>query len=249
MNWHQILMRTGWIFKTESLIMPAVLDMIGGSAFLRSCLPMLNRFGQSVPPLLVAQTIRRSRYKKAGLIAAAMTMGVIFCLLSLLWTFRESLSQTGLIVAILVLYAIFFSSMGIHQLSLSALTGKLIPVTIRGRLMQFSSVLGSTVAVTCAWILLNRWLTPGSANFTAIFLFAGVLFTASASIAFLFREDAGCKIGNGGIVGTAVKGIICRPQTRPKFLVANGNGLFVWNDDDAVSALSIGWQKSIESGL
>ncbi len=181
-------MRTGWIFKTESLIMPAVLDMIGGSAWLRGCLPMLNRFGQSVPPLLAAQIVRRSRYKKFGLIAAAMSMGVLFCLLAWLWNVRGALSPSLLIGSILVLYAFFFSSMGIHQLILSAMVGKLIPVTIRGRLMQFSSVLGSSVAVCCAWVLLNQWLKKGDANFAAIFLFAGVLFCVSGLIALLFRE-------------------------------------------------------------
>ena len=47
---YQCCLRVGWIFKTESIIMPAVLDVIGGSGWLRGCLPMLNRFGnRSVP--------------------------------------------------------------------------------------------------------------------------------------------------------------------------------------------------------
>ena len=48
---YQVVMRTGWIFKTESVIMPAVLDSLGGSGWLRGLLPPLNRFGQSIPPL------------------------------------------------------------------------------------------------------------------------------------------------------------------------------------------------------
>ena len=36
---YQVVVRTGWIFKTESIIMPAVLDVLGGSAWLRGCLP------------------------------------------------------------------------------------------------------------------------------------------------------------------------------------------------------------------
>jgi len=44
--WYQIVIRVGWIFKTERIIMPAFLDYIGGSAWLRGCLPVLNRFGQ-----------------------------------------------------------------------------------------------------------------------------------------------------------------------------------------------------------
>ena len=39
----QIVMRTGWIFKTESIVIPAIMDMLSGEAWLRGCLPMLNR--------------------------------------------------------------------------------------------------------------------------------------------------------------------------------------------------------------
>ena len=49
---YQIILRIGWIFKTESIIMPAVLDVIGGGWLAAWLLPMLNRFGQSVPALV-----------------------------------------------------------------------------------------------------------------------------------------------------------------------------------------------------
>lgn len=189
MNWHQILMRTGWIFKTESLIMPAVLDLIDGSAWLRGCLPMLNRFGQSVPPLLAANSIRNAPYKKRRLIISSTSMGIMFCLLAGLWLLKEQIPGPWLIGSILVLYAIFFSSLGVNQIILSALIGKLIPVLRRGKLMQFSSVFGSCVAVTCAWFLLNLWLTPENGNFAAIFLFAGVLFIAAGVMAIFFQEE------------------------------------------------------------
>ena len=58
MSWHSVLIRTGWIFKTESIVMPAMLDALSGAAWIRGFLPMLNRFGQSVPPLLAAGYVR-----------------------------------------------------------------------------------------------------------------------------------------------------------------------------------------------
>ena len=45
----QITLRTGWIFKTESIVMPAVMDSISGAGWLRGFLPVLNRFGRSGP--------------------------------------------------------------------------------------------------------------------------------------------------------------------------------------------------------
>jgi hypothetical protein len=53
----QILIRVGWIFKTESIVMPAFIDAIGGTAMMRGCLPMLNRLGHSVPPVLFARRL------------------------------------------------------------------------------------------------------------------------------------------------------------------------------------------------
>ena len=47
---YQVVVRTGWIFKTESIVMPAVLDLTGAGAWMRAILPTLNRFGQTIPP-------------------------------------------------------------------------------------------------------------------------------------------------------------------------------------------------------
>ena len=188
MSWHQVLMRIGWIFKTESIVMPAMLDMLGGSAWVRGFLPMLNRFGQSVPPMLAANRVRGAKQKRIALFTTSIAMGASFLALAGLWHWKASFSSVWLSVAILTLYAIFFSSTGINQLVVSTLTGKLIPVRRRGRLMQFSSSIGSVIAVTCAWVLLNQWLQPDIGNFTAIFAFAGMLFIASGLSALLFHE-------------------------------------------------------------
>ncbi len=190
MNWHQVLMRTGWIFKTESLIMPAILDLVGGSAWLRGCLPMLNRFGQSIPPLMAADRVSRQAFKKRMLVRTSITMGIVFWALAVVWQLGADVLGGWLPLAILAIYAVFFSAMGVNQLVVSTLTGKLVPITLRGRLMQVSSFVGSIVACSCAWFLLRNWLTPDQENFTAIFGFAGLLFVASGIAAIFFREEA-----------------------------------------------------------
>ena len=64
---HQILFRTAWIFKTESVIIPAFLDSITEAGWVRGMLPPLNRFGQSVAPLLLSDRLSRSSLKsRAG---------------------------------------------------------------------------------------------------------------------------------------------------------------------------------------
>jgi hypothetical protein len=56
---YQIAVRIGWIFKTETIIMPAVLDAVAEAGVLRGLLPVLARFGQSLPPLASPAVSRR----------------------------------------------------------------------------------------------------------------------------------------------------------------------------------------------
>jgi predicted MFS family arabinose efflux permease len=188
MSWHSVLIRTGWIFKTESIVMPAMLDALSGAAWIRGFLPMLNRFGQSVPPLLAAGYVRGLPRKKFALATTSLGMGLAFLALSLLWLVKDSLPWAAVTISILALYALFFALTGVNQLVTSTLTGKVIPVQRRGQLMQFSSSLGSVIAVSCAWVLLSWWLRPGGGNFAAVFAFAGGLFVFSGLVAYLFRE-------------------------------------------------------------
>src|SRR6187401_3088176 len=55
---YQIVLRTGWIFKTESVVMPHAADALDPSGLARGWLPLLNRFGQSVPPVLAARHVK-----------------------------------------------------------------------------------------------------------------------------------------------------------------------------------------------
>ena len=204
---YMVLMRIGWIFKTESIIMPAVLDVIGGSGWLRGCLPMLNRFGQSVPPLLVSDRVRNARLKKYGLFCATLTMGICFLLLSAVWFVTGGQRSFWLPVIFLVIYAIFFTATGINVLLLNTLTGKLIKVKRRGAMSLFGTVLGSALAVTCAWQLLRIWLVDeevggaAKSSFGLIFCFTGTMFVAAAVSGLFLKErpDIGSQSGRSAL--------------------------------------------------
>ncbi|MFK7770025.1 MAG: MFS transporter [Mariniblastus sp.] len=191
---YMVFMRTGWIFKTESIIMPAVLDVIGGSGWLRGCLPMLNRFGQSVPPLLASDRVKNARFKKFRLFGSTMTMGICFLLLSLVWVFTGGKASWWLPLIFLAIYAVFFSATGINQLVLNTINGKLIRVTRRGQLALLGTVIGSSTAIVAAWFLLSRWLVDQNAgaenqsNFAMIFAFTGTAFVAAAIVALFLKE-------------------------------------------------------------
>lgn len=192
---YQIILRIGWIFKTESIIMPAVLDVIGGAGWLRGCLPMLNRFGQSIPPLLVSDVVRDSPRKKIGLAITTMVMACCFLALSLIWAITGGEKSWWLPAVFLAIYGIFFSATGINLLLFNTISGKLIKFNFRGRLALVSTVIGATSAVICAWSLLRIWLagggpafTTGGANFTMIFGFTGCAFVLAALVSLTFRE-------------------------------------------------------------
>ena len=187
---YQVVMRTGWIFKTESIIMPAVLDLMGGNAVLRGCLPMLNRIGQSIPPLIASDYIRQFSYKKRILVLCAAVMGGCFLCLAIVWYQVEDHRGLWMPYFFLAVYGLFFSFVGLHNLTMSLMYGKLIPVTHRGRLMLVSMSLGCVSAVVFAWFLLRLWLGEQTGQFECIFLFTGAAFVLAALIACYLREKA-----------------------------------------------------------
>jgi hypothetical protein len=54
---NQILMRFGWMFKAESVVMPAFIDTYTSSGTIRGLLPLILRIGQSLPQFLIAHRV------------------------------------------------------------------------------------------------------------------------------------------------------------------------------------------------
>ena len=184
---YQISLRIGWIFKTESVIMPAFLDIIAGSGWLRGCLPMLNRFGQSIPPLLLSQRITNLPKKKIALAGTTFCMGASFLALAAIWHFTKG-EFYAMPIVFLMIYAFFFISTGITQLLTNTLIGKLVTSTIRGRLAAAGSIVGGTIAVLCAWFLLRNWLSADTGQFELVFSFTGIAFLIASAISLTLVE-------------------------------------------------------------
>lgn len=186
-----VVLRTGWIFKTESVIMPAFMDAISGTGWMRGCLPVLSRVGQSMPPMIFADRLRGMPLKKRALILTSLGMALPFLLLSTIWAQMGSKQQAWLPPLFLLLYFLFFSATGLNQLVYSTLEGKLIRPFRRGRLIGISGFGGSILAVTAALLLLRPWLAmPDHSGFTYVFLFNGVMFLAAGLVSILCVERA-----------------------------------------------------------
>ncbi len=184
----QIILRTGWIFKTESIVMPAVMDSIAGAGWLRGILPVLNRFGQSIPPLLAAGWVTQAPFKKRILSGATMVMGASFLFLAMIW-FWTGGEASWLPLAFLTIYGVFFVAVGILNLVLSTLIGKVVRTDRRGRLMLCANIGGASCAVVCAWFLLRQWITPENGSFTNIFAFAGGAFLIAGFLSLFLNES------------------------------------------------------------
>lgn len=185
---HFVVMRIAWIFKVESVIVPAFLDTIAGPGWVRGCLPILNRIGQSIPPLVLAPRLRSARQKKWALLLATLGMAAPFLVLSGVWIALDRRSVYWLTALFLGLYLVFFTMSGLSGLAYGTLQGKLIRAERRGRLMAISSLFGSIAAILCAWLLLPRWLLLADGGFGYIFALVGALFIGSALIAGLVKE-------------------------------------------------------------
>ena len=179
-------MRIGWIFKTESIVIPAVLDSIGGAAWLRGFLPLLNRIGHSIPPIVASSSVARLPRKRNALIVCTIGMAISILLLGGLLAIPGSAWWKPAVF--LVLYLSFFCATGVNQLAGGTLQGKLVPTERRGRLMMAANVIGGGAAVTAAALLMPLWLSKTDSNFPYLFLFAGSCFFLSAGLGLCLCE-------------------------------------------------------------
>lgn len=187
---YQVSMRIGWIFKTESIIMPAAMDVIGGAGWLRGCLPVFNRFGQSVPPLLASRRIKILHRKKWALFVCSSLMSASFLGMSAMWFVTAGTRLWWVPAAFLFFYALFFASTGVNMLSFGTLQGKLVQATWRGRLLLLSNILGAICAISAAALLMPLWLDQDGGDFATVFGFSGGCFAVSALISLMLSEPA-----------------------------------------------------------
>lgn len=188
----QIVVRVGWIFKTESIVIPAFLDSIVGTPwlrdFLRGWLPMLNRLGQSVPPVLFSRRLKLMPQKKRALTACTLLMAMPFLILSGICFLTGGEGGGWLPWVFLLLYAAFFAVTGVSQLTMNTLQGKLIQPTRRGRLLMVSTGIGAPAAMVAAWLWMEDWLARPDGGFGYLFGFTGLTFLAASLCAWMLFE-------------------------------------------------------------
>ena len=181
----QVVVRVGWIFKTESVLIPAFLDSIAGPGWMRGLLPVLNRAGQSVPAFLLSAQLMSVPLKKQILALSSFAMAVPFVALAAVSGRQAVVPPAGF----LGLYLLFWCFSGIAMVAQGTLQGKLVRVERRGRLISASVFGGMIPAVGFAWWLLPPWLEATPARYDWIFLFTGVCFALAGVVALALHEE------------------------------------------------------------
>lgn len=185
---HQIVFRIGWVFKTESVIMPAFLDHVAGAGWIRGCLPVFSRLGQSLPPLFYSAHLDRLKLKKTALTGFTLMMGLPFAILAGVWLADEGRRPAWMPWLFLSLYLLFFVFKGLYQVSFGAVQGKLIRPTRRGSLILLSTFWGTPPAVLAAWWLLPRWLESPEMGYGCVFATTALCFFVSGLVTGLMAE-------------------------------------------------------------
>lgn len=186
---HHVMLRLAWIFKTETVIMPAFLDVIAGAGWIRGCLPVLNRISQSVAPVLFSARLRNAPRKTVLLMQSSFLMSALFGALAAFCSQLGSVEMPWLPAAFLMIYALFFASTGVNQMCFNTVQGKLIRAHHRGRLMSIAGMAGSLVAMVGAWCFLTGWLAvPDGRGFMWIFGFTSACFLGAGLLISLVHE-------------------------------------------------------------
>ena len=80
---NMISLRVGWIFKTESIIMPGFLDTLTSSGAIRGFLPLISRIGQSLPQFVIAHRATNWPRKKWAFFHVSLLLCVPWGVLAL----------------------------------------------------------------------------------------------------------------------------------------------------------------------
>ena len=188
---HYVLLRLGWIFKTETVIMPSFMDAVSGAGWLRGCLPVVNRSCSSLPPVFVAERVRNTREKKWALVISTCLMACPFIALSALWYYVHEHPPAWMAGLFLGCYALFFVVTGVNRLCYNTTQGKLIRANRRGRLLAIAGVLGSALSIMAVWLLLPRWLEiPDHYGYVFIFGMTGLGFILAGTVCMFIDEPA-----------------------------------------------------------
>ncbi len=193
-----IAKRVGWIFKTESIVMPIFVDNIRpDSGAIRGLLPLISRFGRSFPQFVVAHWMNRMRRKWPALFIVSLVMAIAWGALAAVILSFSNAAPRLILIAFFLTCTIHWIANGGANLFEGVLQGKLVPAHRRGRLLAASNAIGCFLAIVAAYFLMNRWLARGNDAYGMIFSMTAALFAISAFSILAIKEPPDLPEANG----------------------------------------------------
>jgi len=179
--------RIGWIFKTESIIMPGFVYTLTSSGAVRGILPLINRFGRSLPPFIVAHWVNKLKYKRPALFWASFVMAAVWGLLSIAMLSSLGAKSHLILLTFFITYTIHWIANGNSNLFEGVLQGKLIPAERRGRLLAASNGLGCLLAIIAVYFFMEKCLSHQN-GYSIIFGMTSGFFFISAFLILILKE-------------------------------------------------------------
>ena len=192
-----ISQRVGWIFKTESIIMPGFVYALTSSGAVRGTLPLISRIGRSFPQFIAAHWASRLRRERSALFIASLVMAMAWGTLSGAIFLSSGIGSRFILSIFFLAYTIHWIAYGSTLLFGGLLQGKLIPADYRGRLLAMSSVVGCFLAIGAVYILLEKWLASGISGYSLVFGMTSLPFLISALSVMGLKESADPPEKNG----------------------------------------------------
>ncbi|MFC1717824.1 MFS transporter [Candidatus Poribacteria bacterium] len=183
-----ILKRAGWIFKTESIIMPGFVYTLTSSGAIRGILPLVSRFGRSLPQFVIAHWVNRLERKWPALFIASLVMAMAWGSLSCIIFLLPGIEARVILIVFFLIYALHWIANGSAILFEGVLHGKLVSADRRGRLLAASNTTGCFLAIVAVYFLLERWLDKGNAGYSMVFGATSILFFVSALLVLALKE-------------------------------------------------------------
>ena len=185
---NQILMRIGFVFKIDSVIVPAFLDTYSASDAIRGFLPISFRLVQSLAQFFLAHRVAQSPFKQPLFTTAVFGIMVSWLLVAIV-AGGSWLPSSAVVVLFLALYTFQCFSLGCERLVSGTLRGKLIRAEKRGSLLGNANSIGSILAIAVACRFMYEWLGGETPRYSAVFGAAALCYGLAAIVSLYFVES------------------------------------------------------------
>lgn len=190
----QVVFGLGWLFKTESVVIPSAMTALGATDTELMLFPATNRLGSFVPQILFARMLATRKRRLPLFIATRLLFACFWIAAGFLVWRRGSPGARGVFWVFFALYALGMFTRSGAMVANSSLRGKLVRSDLRGRLVGTQQFIDGLVR-TAVSILLVRPLLARTREDPRIF---GLAFLASAALfmmavvpALLIKEHEG----------------------------------------------------------